>query len=190
MWWRRSTRSEPSTPRRAAPKRRQGGRAAWKHLSCRSSRGALRGLAGRPHRPPYRNAPARHVVGDPLRRRPGAACDDGGRQLRVVVVEHLEAVVSPVPPVVEDLDELGEESAVQPLSRKDAEMPRGVDALLYRGQLAPHEIRELNEKDLLRVDEVELVEGGARRELVEGVEPEPEVRAVRRGDDVRSEGKL
>ena len=69
-------------------------------------------------------------------------------------------------------------------------MARGVHPLLRRPGLLPHEVRELDEEDLVRVEEVEGVEAGVGGEHVERIHPEPEVRMVGGLDDFPRLGVL
>src|SRR5712691_9413040 len=95
------------------------------------------------HRPAYRKAAAGHVVGQPLDRCPRTRRHQGSGQLGVVVVEHLEAVVAAIAHAVQPAHQLGHFRPVHAFAGKHAEVPRGIDALLVRGQFPPHEVGEL-----------------------------------------------
>jgi hypothetical protein len=59
-------------------------------------------------------------------------------------------------------------------------MARGVHPLVGRAHFLPHEVGELHEQDLFRVDLVERVERGLRREHVIRVDGEPRFARVAR----------
>ena len=83
---------------------------------------------------------------------PAPGHDHGQRQLLVVVVEDLETVVAAVADLVELARQLRHLIAVHSFPGKHAKVSRRVDALLGRAQFLPHEVGELHEEDLFRID--------------------------------------
>src|SRR6185369_3184535 len=87
-----------------------------------------------------RQAAPGHQPRDPLHRTPRAFGHQRRRQVAVIVVEHLEAVVAPVADAVDAAHQFAQLIAVDALAGEDAVVPRRVDAVLGRAHLAPQEI--------------------------------------------------
>ena len=94
----------------------------------------------------------------------------GQRQLAVVVVEHLEAVVAAIAQLVEPAHALRSASLCTPSPGKTRKWRAVAMRSSSVRRLLPHEIRELHEKDLVRRQHVEVVERRLGRERVERVD--------------------
>src|SRR5687767_12628351 len=95
--------------------------------------GSLRGCVGSSQR----QAAAGNEAGEPFHRLPRALGHDARRQLLVIVVEDLEAVVAAVAHIVEAAQESRYFRAVHALAREDAVVARSVEPLGRRGRLLP-----------------------------------------------------
>jgi hypothetical protein len=126
-----------------------------------------------------RQRTAQNGLSQPVGRATSAIDDDFGGHLKVIVVVDVEAVIAAVADLVEPRDEIGEPFAVRAFSREDAEVRRRGVLLGARADLLPHEIGQLDEEDLLRVERVDVLARRARGKRVERVDREAEVR--RRG---------
>src|SRR5438132_819458 len=97
-----------------------------------------------------RHRALQHVLGQPQCAATRALGDRRQRHLLIVVVEHFEAVVAGVADLIKLRDECSDLLAVRAFAGKHAERARRRDALLDRADLLPHEVRKLDEEDLLR----------------------------------------
>jgi len=101
--------------------------------------------------------------------------DRGQGHLLVIVIEDLKGVVPSVAQVVQALDHIGQCLAVHALSGKDPEVSGRRDALLDRTNLLPHEIGQLNQKDFLRIDQLQIVQRGVGGLHVKRIQADPQV---------------
>ena len=68
---------------------------------------------------------------------------------------------------------------------------RGSRRLFFsRSDFLQHEVGKLNKEDLLRKDEIEVVERNPGGNDVEGVDGQAEVGAIGQRDDIRRRGKI
>src|SRR5258706_8872892 len=111
-------------------------------------------------RTPRGKAAPRDEARDPGHRLARPLGHHGERQLAVVVVEDLEAVVPPIAHFVQGTDHFRDLRAVHALAGKNAVVPRGFDAVVGGADLLPHEIGQLHQEHLGGFDLLQRVEAG------------------------------
>ena len=102
----------------------------------------------------------------------------------VVVVEYLEAVVAAVTEAVKPRHQLCQLRAVHALTGKYSKGAGGINALLDGPDLLPHEIGQLNQKNLLRVKRVDFIERSLGGENVKRIEAKSQIGRISAANDV------
>src|SRR5215831_8070607 len=118
-------------------------------------------------------------AGRRLRAQPGcglapAGRDRGRRQMRVVVVHHVEGIVAPITGALDPLDEIEDRRAVVSFRRKHAVVARGLDEIVE----IPEVVGQLDQEDLVAGYRVEGVARRAARQEMERIDGEPHVGVV------------
>ena len=108
----------------------------------------------------------------------------------VIVVKDFETVVAAVTQAVQLIDQRCQILAVHALARKHPEMPCRGNALFDRLDLCPHEVSQLHQKNLVHIQQIQLIQCSLGGEHVKRIKTQAQVGHVGLANDVPGLWKL